>query len=93
VVAIKIKPRVFMTPCIECPRNRRGPGTFRRLALSYWRSFAFTQGAGKELERTAPYILKRGSRLIDLAEHIHHDFLAHSSMLDCGEKGDSKARW
>jgi ribosome-interacting GTPase 1 len=25
---------------------------------------------------TAPYILKRGSRLIDLATHVHQDFLS-----------------
>jgi ribosome-interacting GTPase 1 len=36
----------------------------------------YTKAPGKKLERTAPYILKRGSRLIDLAEHVHHDFLA-----------------
>jgi len=36
----------------------------------------YTKAPGKKLERTAPYILRRGSRLIDLAEHVHHDFLA-----------------
>ena len=36
----------------------------------------YTKAPGKKLERTAPYILKRGSRLIDLAAHVHHDFLA-----------------
>jgi len=35
----------------------------------------YTKAPGKKLERTAPYILKRGSRLIDLAGHVHHDFL------------------
>jgi ribosome-interacting GTPase 1 len=35
----------------------------------------YTKAPGKKLERTAPYILKRGSRLLDLAAHIHHDFL------------------
>jgi len=36
----------------------------------------YTKAPGKKLERTAPYILKRGSRLLDLAAHVHHDFLA-----------------
>ena len=36
----------------------------------------YTKAPGKKLERTAPYILKRGARLIDLAAHVHHDFLA-----------------
>ena len=36
----------------------------------------YTKAPGKKLERTAPYILKRGSRLIDLAGHVHQDFLA-----------------
>ena len=36
----------------------------------------YTKAPGKKLERTAPYILKRGSRLTDLAAHVHHDFLA-----------------
>jgi small GTP-binding protein len=35
----------------------------------------YTKAPGKKLERTAPYVLKRGSRLIDLAAHVHHDFL------------------
>jgi ribosome-interacting GTPase 1 len=35
----------------------------------------YTKAPGKKLERTAPYILKRGSRLVDLAAHVHHDFL------------------
>jgi len=36
----------------------------------------YTKAPGKKLERTAPYLLKRGSRLIDLAGHVHQDFLA-----------------
>jgi len=36
----------------------------------------YTKAPGKKLERTAPYVLKRGSHLIDLAAHVHHDFLA-----------------
>jgi hypothetical protein len=36
----------------------------------------YTKAPGKKLEMTAPYILKRGSRLIDLATHVHHDFLS-----------------
>jgi len=36
----------------------------------------YTKAPGKKLERTAPYILKRDSHLIDLAAHVHHDFLA-----------------
>ena len=35
----------------------------------------YTKAPGKKLELTAPYILKRGSRLLDLAAHVHHDFL------------------
>jgi ribosome-interacting GTPase 1 len=36
----------------------------------------YTKAPGKRLERTAPYLLKRGSRLVDLAAHVHQDFLA-----------------
>jgi hypothetical protein len=36
----------------------------------------YTKAPGKKLERTAPYILKHGSRLIDLAAHVHQDFLS-----------------
>ncbi len=36
----------------------------------------YTKAPGKKLERTAPYVLKRGAHLIDLAAHVHHDFLA-----------------
>jgi len=36
----------------------------------------YTKAPGKKLERVAPYVLKRGSHLIDLAGHVHHDFLA-----------------
>ena len=35
----------------------------------------YTKAPGKKLEMTAPYILKRGSRMLDLAAHVHHDFL------------------
>jgi hypothetical protein len=35
----------------------------------------YTKAPGKKLERTAPYVLKRGARLIDLAAHVHQDFL------------------
>jgi ribosome-interacting GTPase 1 len=35
----------------------------------------YTKAPGHKLELTAPYVLKRGSRLIDLAAHVHHDFL------------------
>ncbi len=35
----------------------------------------YTKAPGKKLEATAPYVLKRGSRLSDLAERVHHDFL------------------
>ncbi|MGD0696765.1 MAG: GTPase [Terriglobia bacterium] len=35
----------------------------------------YTKAPGKKLEREAPYVLKRGSRLMDLAAHVHHDFL------------------
>jgi len=36
----------------------------------------YTKAPGKKLERTAPYILKRGASLMDLAGHVHQDFLA-----------------
>jgi ribosome-interacting GTPase 1 len=36
----------------------------------------YTKAPGKKLELFAPYVLKRGSHLIDLAVHVHHDFLA-----------------
>jgi uncharacterized protein len=36
----------------------------------------YTKAPGKKLELTAPYILRRGSRLLDLAVHVHHDFLS-----------------
>ena len=36
----------------------------------------YTKAPGKKLELVAPYVLKRGSHLIDLAVHVHHDFLA-----------------
>ncbi len=36
----------------------------------------YTKAPGKKLERVAPYILKRGSRLTDLAGHVHQDFLS-----------------
>ena len=36
----------------------------------------YTKAPGKKLERTAPYVLKRGARLVDLAAHVHQDFLS-----------------
>lgn len=36
----------------------------------------YTKALGKKLEHTAPYVLKRGSRLMDLAARVHHDFLS-----------------
>ena len=36
----------------------------------------YTKAPGKKLELTTPYVVRRGSRLIDLAAHVHHDFLA-----------------
>lgn len=36
----------------------------------------YTKAPGKKLELVAPYVLKRGSHLIDLAAQVHHDFLA-----------------
>jgi len=35
----------------------------------------YTKAPGKKLEREAPYVLKRGARLMDLAAHVHHDFV------------------
>jgi hypothetical protein len=37
----------------------------------------YTKLPGHKLEKTAPYVLKRGARLIDLAAHVHHDFITH----------------
>ena len=36
----------------------------------------YTKAPGKKLELVAPYVLKRGSHLVDLAAQVHHDFLA-----------------
>lgn len=36
----------------------------------------YTKAPGKKLERVAPYVLKEGSRLIDLAGHVHQGFIA-----------------
>lgn len=36
----------------------------------------YTKAPGKKLERAAPYILRRGSTVLDLAEHVHHDFVS-----------------
>ena len=36
----------------------------------------YTKAPGHKLALTAPNVLKRGSRLIDLAAHVHHDFLS-----------------
>jgi hypothetical protein len=36
----------------------------------------YTKAPGKKFDRTAPYVLKRGARLLDLAGHVHHDFLS-----------------
>jgi hypothetical protein len=50
---------------------------FRRLVFELLEVIrVYTKAPGKKLERTAPYILKRGSSLMDLAAHVHHDFLA-----------------
>jgi ribosome-interacting GTPase 1 len=47
----------------------------------------YTKAPGKKLERTAPYVLKRGSRLIDLAAHVHQDFLAQLKYARVWEHG------
>ncbi len=36
----------------------------------------YTKAPGHKLEKTAPYVLKRGSHLVDLAAMVHHDFVA-----------------
>jgi uncharacterized protein len=36
----------------------------------------YTKAPGKRADLAAPYVMKRGSRLIDLAAMVHHDFLA-----------------
>ncbi len=36
----------------------------------------YTKPPGKKLALTAPYVLKRGSRLMDLATAVHHDFVS-----------------
>jgi len=35
----------------------------------------YTKLPGHKLEKTAPYVLRRGSHLMDLAVMVHHDFL------------------
>jgi len=35
----------------------------------------YTKAPGKKPDLTAPYVMKRGSHLIDLAAMVHHDFL------------------
>jgi small GTP-binding protein len=35
----------------------------------------YTKAPGKKRDLTAPYVLKRGSHLMDLAAMVHHDFL------------------
>lgn len=35
----------------------------------------YTKRPGKELDRTAPFVLPRGSTLTELAGHIHNDFI------------------
>jgi len=35
----------------------------------------YTKAPGHKLEKTAPYVLRRGSHLIDLAALVHHDFI------------------
>jgi len=35
----------------------------------------YTKAPGKKADLTAPFVLKRGSHLIDLAAMVHHDFL------------------
>jgi hypothetical protein len=47
--------------------------TFRHLELVR----VYTKPPGKKFEPTAPYVLKRGSRLLDLAAMVHHDFVEH----------------
>jgi ribosome-interacting GTPase 1 len=37
----------------------------------------YTKPPGKKFEPTPPYVLKRGSKLIDLAAMVHHDFVEH----------------
>jgi uncharacterized protein len=36
----------------------------------------YTKAPGKKADLRAPYVVKRGSHLIDLAAMVHHDFLA-----------------
>ena len=37
----------------------------------------YTKLPGHKLQLSEPYTLRRGSRMIDLAAHVHKDFLAH----------------
>jgi hypothetical protein len=36
----------------------------------------YTKAPGHKLEKTAPYVLRRGAHLLDLAAMVHHDFVA-----------------
>jgi len=35
----------------------------------------YTKAPGHKLDKSAPYVLKRGSHLVDLAAMVHHDFV------------------
>ncbi len=49
-----------------------GPALFDLLELVR----VYTKAPGKKLEPTAPYILRRGAHLMDVAAMVHHDFVA-----------------
>ena len=36
----------------------------------------FTKAPGKKPDLRAPYVLKRGSTVLDVAQHVHKDFAA-----------------
>jgi uncharacterized protein len=53
----------------------------------------YTETPGNKLVRTAPYILKRGSHLGNLAAESIRISWPSSNMLYCGERDDSRAGW
>ncbi len=59
------------------PNNGEGLEGLRRAAFELLELVrVYTKAPGKKADLTAPYVVKRGSHLIDLAAMVHRDFLA-----------------
>jgi ribosome-interacting GTPase 1 len=48
----------------------------------------FTKPPKKEVDKSQPFILKKGSKVIDLAAHIHKDFLKNLKYVRLWRKGE-----